>query len=71
MIDKYLDLVRELKTQWNVKLIIISILVGELGTIPKDLERRQKKVEIRGRSGTIQGTVLLRPARISRGVLEI
>ena len=33
--DKYLDLARELKKLWNVKVAIIPILIGALGTVTK------------------------------------
>ena len=35
--DKYLDLVRELKMLWNMKVTVIPIVVGALGAIPKGL----------------------------------
>ena len=39
-IDKYLDLVGELKKIWNMKVKVISIVVGALGTVPKSLEKK-------------------------------
>ena len=33
--DKYLDLARELKMLWNVKVTRISVVIGALGTAPK------------------------------------
>ena len=35
--DKYLDLVRELKKLWNMKVAVIPIVIGVLGTITKGL----------------------------------
>ena len=35
--DKYLDLVRELKKLWNMKVTIIPIVIGVLGTVTKGL----------------------------------
>ena len=35
--DKYLDLARELKKQWNMKVMIVPIVIGALGTITKGL----------------------------------
>ena len=35
--DKYLDLARELKKQWNLKVMIVSTVIGALGTITKGL----------------------------------
>ena len=48
--DKYMDLARELKRLWNMKVKVIPIVVGALGTVPKSLEKR---LEIRGRIETI------------------
>ena len=35
--DKYLDLARELKKLWNIKLTIVPIVIGTFGTITKGL----------------------------------
>ena len=69
-IDKYLDLARELRKQWNMGVTVILIVVGACGMVPKGLERRGKELEIRGRIETIQTTALLRSVRILRRVLE-
>ena len=34
--DKYLDLARELKKLWNMKVTIIPIVVGAFGTLTKE-----------------------------------
>ncbi len=39
-IDKYLDLVRELKKLWNMKMTAIIIADEALGTVSKSLEKR-------------------------------
>ena len=36
--DKYLDLARELRKQLNIRVTVIPIVVGALGTVPKGLE---------------------------------
>ena len=33
--DKYLDLARELKKLWNMKVTIVPIVIGALGTVTK------------------------------------
>ena len=33
--DKYLDLAREMKKLWNMKVTIISIVIGAFGTVTK------------------------------------
>ena len=35
--DKYLDLARGLKKLWNMKVAIVLIVIGALGTVTKDL----------------------------------
>ena len=35
--DKYLDLPRELKNLWNMKVTVVPIVIGALGTITKGL----------------------------------
>ena len=70
-IDKYLDIARELKTLWNIRVIMMPIILGALGRVPKGLERRLEQLKIKGRIETIQITTLLRSVRILRKVLEI
>ena len=38
-IEKYLDLARELKKQWNMRVTEIAVVVSVLGTVAKGLER--------------------------------
>ena len=61
--DKYLDLARELKNLWNMKVTIIPIIIGALGTVTKGLVQGQEDLEITGRVETVQTTALLRSAR--------
>ena len=68
--DKYLDLARELKKLWNMKVMIVPIVIGALGTITKGLLKGLEDLEIGGQTETIQTTALLRTARILRPVLE-
>ena len=44
-IDKYLDLARELKELWNMKMTVIPVVAGVLGTAPRNLETRLSKCE--------------------------
>ncbi len=53
-----------------MKVTLIPIVIGVLGTVTKGLVQGLEDLEIRGRVETIQTTVLLRSARILRGVLE-
>ena len=68
--DKYLDLARELKKLWNMKVTIVPIVIGALGTVTKGLLKGREDLEVGGRVETIQTTALLRTARILRRVLE-
>ena len=68
--DKYLDLGRELKKPWNMKLTIIPVVIGAFGTVTKGLLKGLEDLEVGGRVETIQTTALLRTARILRIVLE-
>ena len=56
--NKYLDLARELKKLWNMKVIFISIIIGALGTVNEWLLKRLEDLEIRERVKTIQTTTL-------------
>ena len=58
---------RELKKLWNIKLTVIWNVVGALGTVHKQLEKR---LEIWGKIDAILITVLLKLARILRRMLE-
>ena len=68
--DKYLDLARELKKLWNMKVTIVPIVIGALGTVTKGLLKGLEDLEVGGRVETIQTTALLKTARILRRVLE-
>ena len=68
--EKYLDLARELKKLWNMKVTIVPIVIGVLSTITKGLLKGLEDLEIGGWIETIQTTALLRTARILRRVLE-
>ena len=68
--DKYIDLARELKKLWNMKVVIVPIVIGAFGTITKGLLKGPEDSEVGGQVETIQMTTLLRTARILRRVLE-
>ena len=67
---KYLNLARELKKIWNMKVMVIPIVISVLGTIPKGSLKGLEDLEIRGQVGIIQTAALLRSPRIVRKVLE-
>ena len=68
--DKYLDLARELKKLWNMKVTIIPIVIGAFGTVTKGLLKGLEDLEVGDRVETIQTTALLKTARILRRVLK-
>ena len=68
--DKYLNLVRELKKLWNMKVTIILIVICTFGKVTKGLLKGLKELEVGGWVETIQTTEFLGTARILRKVLE-
>ena len=50
--DKYLDLVRGLKKLWNMKVMVLPIVIGVLGTVTKGLVKGQEDLEIKERVET-------------------
>ena len=68
--DKCLDLARELKKPWNMRVTVKPIVIDALGTVTKRLVEGLKDLEIRGRVETIETAAWLMLARILRRVLE-
>ena len=68
--DWYLDLARELKKLWNMKVKIIPIVIGAFGMVNKGLLKGSEALEGGGRVETIQTTAELKTARILRRVPE-
>ena len=68
--DKFLDLARELKKLWNMKVTIIPIVIGSLGTVTKGLVKGLEDLKIRRQLETIQTIAWLRSVRILKRVLE-
>ena len=68
--DKYLDLAKEIKKPWNMKVTIVPIVIVALGTVTKGLLKSLEDLQIGGTVETIQTTALLRTARILGRVLE-
>ena len=68
--DKYLDLARDFKNLWNIKVTIIPIVIGAFGTVTKGLLKALDVLEVGGRVKTFQTTALLRITRVLRRVLE-
>ena len=64
------DLARELKKLWNMKVTFIPILIGAFGIVTKGLIKEPEDMQIRGLVETIQTTTLLRSTRILRRVMQ-
>ena len=61
---------QQLTLVWNIKAIIVPIVIGAFGIITKGLLKGLEDLEEGGRVETIQMTALLKTARILRRVLE-
>ena len=53
-----------------MKMTVISIVIGAIGSVPKSLARRLEELEMGERAETIQTTELLKSVRILSRVLE-
>ena len=53
---------------WDKEILIVPIIVGALGPIPKDLEYNLEKLGISYNAETLQKSVLLGTANILRKV---
>ena len=69
--DKYLDLARELKKLWDMKVTIVPIVIGAFGTVTNWFLKGLEDLDVGERVETIQIAALLRTARILRRVLYI
>ena len=70
-IEHYQDLARELRKIWNMKVKVIPLVIGALGTAPIKLRSWLKEIAIETQITELQKTLLLHTARILRKVLEI
>ena len=68
--NNYLEIARELKKIWNMKVAILPIVFWAFGTVTKGLLKGQEYLKVGGREKTIQSTTLLRMARMLRRVLH-
>ena len=68
--DKHEDLPRELQKLWNMKVTVISILIGALGTVTKGIVQGLDVFEIIEREETLQNISLFWSGKILRRILE-
>ena len=59
-----------MKKLWNMKVTIIPIVIGALGTVTEGLLKGLEDLDIRGRVETIHTTALLNLAKILERVPE-
>ena len=59
-----MDLARELSKVWNVKLTLVRLVVGAMGTPAKALEKRLKTIGIQTKISELQKTLLIHTSRI-------
>ena len=63
-LGKYIDLPRELKTLWNMKVTVIPIVGKAFRTVSKKIKKRFDELRIRGRIENTLTTALLKLAWI-------
>ena len=68
-IEKYQDQRMKLQKIWNVRLMIISLVLASLGAIPKQFGNRLKEIGVTAEIGQVQKTEMVRILR--KKVLEI
>ena len=70
-IKKYLDPVRKLQKVWNIKVGVVLLLVGALGTPAKTLGKRLKTIGIDTKVTKLQRAVLIHTSRFFQKVIEV
>ena len=68
--SKYKDLELAIQRMWHMKILVIPMVVGALGTVKKEMEENIKKVPERATVTEIQKICRLGSARILRKVLN-
>ena len=68
--DKYLDLPRERRKLWKMRVTVILIVIGALGTVPNGLERGLEELKIGSWAEIIQTRAWYKSVKILRRVLR-
>jgi hypothetical protein len=66
---KYKDLTKEIQRMWNVKVRVIPVIIGAIGTISKSLRKYASTIPGNHEVKELQKTVILGTAHILRKVL--
>ena len=70
-IQEYLDLFKELKNAWNMKMTVVPLVTATLDNPTKTLEKRLKSIGIDTNINKLQKTVLIHTSRILLKALEL
>ena len=70
-LDNYAELRVEVARMWNKDTVVIPVIIGALGSIPKDLNMFLDKLDIKYELDILQHSVLLGTANILRKVLAM
>ena len=70
-LDNYAELRVEVARMWNKETMVIPVIIGALGSIPKDLHKFLNKLDIEYELDVLQHSVLLGTANILRKVLAM
>ena len=66
-----MDLAAEIRRQFRVKTVIVTVILGALGTVPAKLSKLLEKLEIHDVIGSLQTSVLISTTAILRRVLNL
>ena len=70
-LDNYSELRLEVARMWNKKTVVVPIIIGALGSVPKDLQSYLKQLDIPYDLNILQHSVLLDTPNILRKVLSM
>ena len=70
-LSKYKDLEIEIARMWQMKTVVIPVVVGALGVIKKDTDKRLQEIPGKSNLHEIQKTAMLGTAHILSRVLSI
>ena len=70
-IDKFLDLTSEQKKMGSMRVTVVLIVIGALGTVPKIFFKNIAELEIRGQIETLETTAIVKSLRILRVLLSL
>ena len=69
--DKHLELAKKARTENQMKVVIIPIIIGAMGKTPKRLKNHISTLGIPDTVGSAQTSVLIRTKKLLRNVLSL